>query len=191
MMNLMLKSASTVTKRTGMEEVFNRLKLKRSLINSGASKHCIEEVLASVLYFDRISTRTLRRQLARYLEDLDPAAAQRYKLTRTFQPFPTAMDDPHSLELHPIAMLNLEIEPGSPVLVEYKNRHFVLFARSNSKLSPNQMGIHKTPIEILHLDHERKAALRGQMLPTTKHRVFSETTEFQTGIDSDLILFDN
>lgn len=72
----------TIIKASGEKELFNEHKLRKSLVNAGATKEIIYDIIGSIqdILYDGISTQTIYKEAFRLLRNNSNGSATRYNL---------------------------------------------------------------------------------------------------------------
>lgn len=70
---------STIKKRSGLEEKFNKDKIKNSMMNAGISQATAQDITDFIEHHDGITTSEVRNRVIGGIKNREPQAAKRYE----------------------------------------------------------------------------------------------------------------
>jgi transcriptional regulator NrdR family protein len=69
----------TITKRSDLEEEFRKDKIENSMRNAGVSRETAQQVAASIIYREGITTLEVRNRVIGGIKNREPQAAKLYE----------------------------------------------------------------------------------------------------------------
>lgn len=117
-----VNNMTTIVKRSGETEEFDRKKIEDSLRNAGANWESAKKIAGRIHEKDGMTTSNIRKALHTELKDLNPVLADRYSKTRRFTARNSAKIAKGMARLSKDSIKALRIKAGDALEIKYRDR---------------------------------------------------------------------
>jgi hypothetical protein len=135
---------TTITKRSGEPEEFDRKKIEDSLRNAGANWESAKEIAGRIHEKDGMTTSDIRQDLDKELRKVNKGLSDRYSRTRRFTARNSAKIAKGVARLSKDSIKTLRIKAGDSLEIKYRDRwQKVRIDKDNGTSSHNEIILNK------------------------------------------------